>query len=139
MVGELKVQHRFCERDDSASPDGEALLLCDLSGDCTIAHAPCLAALDSSRSDGDGGAILAASLDNDRLADSAGRYTSQRIVPSILENKRDRLPKISSRFGARVSLTVRAWNLRAVGDEPFLVLLNDGRELVVHDDHILPR
>lgn len=78
--------------------------------------------------------VGAASPHDDGISDSPLRDAPKAIFTSIFQDERDRFGKILPSGILRSALTVGARNLRAVGDEPVAVLLDDRDELVSHVD-----
>jgi hypothetical protein len=90
-----------------------------------------------SRAGEDAGEVPQASSDYDEFLLGVGRQRTQRFLPSVIQNERDCLTKVSQAFFARSSLAVGAGHFSAIRDVPRAILLDNRRELVMHAS-ILP-
>jgi hypothetical protein len=65
-------------------------------------------------------------------------HPPQAVLATILQDERDGPRQALEGLFLRTALAVGARDLRAVGDEPLVVALNNGRELVSHSASRLP-
>lgn len=66
-----------------------------------------------------------------------GRHTTQATLSSVLKDKRDGLGETRPRFVLCFAMTVRAWDLRTVGDVPLAVRFYNRREFVMHHGNLV--
>ena len=90
------------------------------------------------RNDGGGAAARHASSDDNELLLGIGRQGAQGFFTAMLEDKGDGRAEVGEALLARGSLSVRAGNFRAIGDEPRPIALDDGCELVAHGFILTP-
>ena len=73
-----------------------------------------------------------ASSDDDEFLSGVWGEGPQRLVAAVLEDERDCLPQICETLFASFTLSVGSRHLRAIGNEPWAVLLDNRRKLVPH-------
>jgi hypothetical protein len=73
-----------------------------------------------------------ASSDDDKFAFCVGRHGSKRILTPMLKDQSNRFAEVRQALFTRFPLSVCAWHFRTVRDVPGSILLDDGRELIVH-------
>src|SRR6185436_12688642 len=67
------------------------------------------------------------------LMDCIWWKTTESVFTAIFQNEFDRFTQTHAGFVFGFSLAIRSRNLRAIGNEPMTILLNDCREFVCHD------
>src|SRR5262249_24836539 len=82
----------------------------------------------------DAGAMSSVSLDRNSLLDRISWEATQRILSSILKDKLDCFGQALPRLVLCPTLPICARDLRAEGNEPLCVTLNNSRKLVFHSE-----
>ena len=93
---------------------------------------PCPRAAEHSQTAGDDAGVLPATSNDHEFRVGVRRKGAERLVTPVLQNQGDGLTQVREALFPRLALTIGTGDLRAVGNEPRTVRLNNCRELIAH-------